>query len=239
MLARLHVRRGEDDADARFAAIQPIWNIGELQRSLYIALVEAERAWPAGGTSPLLRVVHEAAFERQLRCAIEDSSLWLAMLGEKVERIDELASPYREHCSGDWRAAAAAWHARNRPYEQALALGMGDEEAQRSALAIFDELGAAPASARLRRQMRAAGVRSIPRGPIAETRANSAGLTRRQVQVLALLAQGLTNAEIAERLCISAKTAEHHVAAIMARLEASTRREAANFARKRGLLDET
>jgi DNA-binding NarL/FixJ family response regulator len=86
--------------------------------------------------------------------------------------------------------------------------------------------------------MRAGGARTVPRGPTAGTRANAAGLTRRQVQVLGLVDEGLSNSEIARRLCISAKTAEHHVSAIMARLEAPTRQKAAAAARSRGLLRE-
>lgn len=108
---------------------------------------------------------------------------------------------------------------------------------QRQALEIFDRLGAVPAASRLRRQMRAGGARAVPRGPIAGTRANAAGLTRRQVEVLGLVADGMSNAEIARRLCISAKTAEHHVSAIMARLDAATRQQAAAAARARGLID--
>jgi DNA-binding NarL/FixJ family response regulator len=128
------------------------------------------------------------------------------------------------------------WRALGRPYEEALALSGGDDAAQRQALEIFDRLGAVPAAARLRRRMRAGGVRAVPRGPLAVTRANSAGLTRRQVQVLGLVDEGLSNIEIASRLCISAKTAEHHVSAIMARLDAPTRQAAAAAARNRGLL---
>jgi DNA-binding NarL/FixJ family response regulator len=56
------------------------------------------------------------------------------------------------------------------------------------------------------------------------------------VEVLGLVDEGLSNTEIARRLCISAKTAEHHVSAIMARLDASTRQQAAAAARARGLL---
>ena len=125
---------------------------------------------------------------------------------------------------------------RGRPYEEALALCGGDEDAQRQALEIFDRLGAAPAAARVRKHLRAGGSRAVPRGPIAGTRANAAGLTRRQVEVLGLVGEGLSNTEIARRLCISAKTAEHHVSAIMARLDAPTRQKAAAAARARGLL---
>ncbi len=147
-----------------------------------------------------------------------------------------LSTPFREHCAGDWKAAARGWFALGRPYEQAMALSEGDEEAQRQALELFDALGAAPAAGLLRRHMRVQGARSIPRGPIAETRANPAGLTRRQLQVLALVEDGLSNVEIADRLCISVKTAEHHVSAIITRLEVGTRRAAASAARSLGIL---
>ena len=63
---------------------------------------------------------------------------------------------------------------------------------------------------------------SVPRGPRESTRANPAGLTARQLEVLALLAAGLTNAEIADRLVVSPRTAEHHVAAVLAKLGAAT-----------------
>jgi DNA-binding CsgD family transcriptional regulator len=176
------------------------------------------------------------AIERKLHWVVEDTALWLHLLGEPVAAA-KLSQPYRAYCSGDWREAATQWRLRGSPYEEALALSSGDEAAQRDALAIFDRLGAAPAAAKLRRQMRIAGVRAVPRGPIAGTRANSAGLTRRQAQVLTLLGDGLTNPEIADRLCISAKTAEHHVSAIMARFEAGTRRQAIEAARRLGLLE--
>ncbi|HET9556879.1 MAG TPA: helix-turn-helix transcriptional regulator, partial [Actinomycetota bacterium] len=62
------------------------------------------------------------------------------------------------------------------------------------------------------------------------TRANPAGLTDRQLEVLQLLAEGLTNAEIADRLVVSVRTVDHHVAAILAKLNVASRREAARAA---------
>jgi DNA-binding NarL/FixJ family response regulator len=62
-----------------------------------------------------------------------------------------------------------------------------------------------------------------------------AGLTARQIEVLQLVAEGLTNAEIADRLIVSQRTAEHHVAAVLTKLGASTRREAARRASELGL----
>jgi DNA-binding CsgD family transcriptional regulator len=244
-LARLRVRRGDQDADTPLEAARRLAaSMAELQRSVYVATTLAESAWlessvltPATDEArSLLREVHALAEDRHSRWVAEDSALWLYMLGEPVAGTAGFATPFREHCEGSWREAAAGWRALGRPYEEALALSGGDDTAQRQALEIFDRLGALPAAARLRRRMRAGGVRAIPRGPIAVTRANSAGLTRRQVQVLGLVDEGLSNTEIASRLCISAKTAEHHVSAIMARLDAPTRQAASAAARNRGLL---
>jgi DNA-binding CsgD family transcriptional regulator len=167
----------------------------------------------------------------------EAASLWRYLLGERELASEHLSAPFRDVLAGDWQAAAQGWRDLHHPYEEAIALSLGDEAAQRQALSIFDRLGAVPAASRLRRSMRASGTSAIPRGPIADTRANVAGLTRRQARVLELVGEGLTNAEIAVCLCISGKTAEHHVSAIMARLGASSRREAVATARKRGLLD--
>lgn len=244
-LARLRIRRADQDAETpREAARHLAAAMAEPQRAVYIAMIRAEEAWQlndaaapaAEEAKSLLREVHATAEQRNSRWVAEDAALWLYMLGEPVAATAKFASPFREHCEGRWEAAAAGWRALGRPYEEALALCGGDEAAQRQALEIFDRLGAVPAAARVRKQLRAGGARAVPRGPIAGTRANAAGLTRRQVEVLGLVGEGLSNAEIAGRLCISAKTAEHHVSAIMARLDAPTRQGAAAAARARGLL---
>jgi DNA-binding CsgD family transcriptional regulator/tetratricopeptide (TPR) repeat protein len=244
-LARLRIRRGDQDADTPFEAARGLAaTLAEPQRIVYIAIVDAESAWQSEDAGEAverakaqLRKVHAIAEQRNSVWVAEDVALWLAVLGESVQGTARYASPYREHCERRWEEAAAGWRLAGRPYEEALALSMGDEGAQRQALELFDRLGAIPAAARLRRQMRAGGARAVPRGPIAGTRANAAGLTRRQVEVLALVDEGMSNAEIARRLCISAKTAEHHVSAIMARLDATTRQGAAAAARSRGLIE--
>src|SRR4029453_8932897 len=87
------------------------------------------------------------------------------------------------------------------------------------AVALLDGLGARQTAQRLRRQLRRRGSPRVPRGPTLATAANPAGLTGRQVEVLRLLAEGLSNAEIAARLSLSAKTVEHHVSALLAKLE--------------------
>ena len=85
--------------------------------------------------------------------------------------------------------------------------------------------------------MRALGLR-VPAGPREQTRANPAGLTARQLEVLALVAKGLTNAEIADRLVVSPRTAEHHVAAVLTKLGAETRRDAARRAAELELVEQ-
>jgi ATP/maltotriose-dependent transcriptional regulator MalT len=246
-LARLRIRRGDPDAETPLEAARRLAiPMGEPPRTVYIAVSAAEDAWLSHDAADAaveqakaqLREVYILAEQRHSRWVVEDLALWLHMLGEPVLGTERFSSPFREHCEGRWKEAAEGWRAHGRPYEEALALSAGDDQAQRQALEIFDRLGAVPAAARLRREMRAGGARTIPRGPIAGTRANAAGLTRRQVQVLVLVDEGLSNTEIARRLCISAKTAEHHVSAIMARLEASSRQKAVATARTRGLLSD-
>ena len=91
---------------------------------------------------------------------------------------------------------------------------------------------------KLRQVLRATGVRSLPRGPRPSTRENPAGLTNRQVEVLVCMADGLSNAEIADRLFISAKTVDHHVSAILGKLDAHTRAEAVALALQSGYLNQ-
>ncbi|HKD97207.1 MAG TPA: response regulator transcription factor, partial [Micromonosporaceae bacterium] len=94
-----------------------------------------------------------------------------------------------------------------------------------------------PAGVRVVRQrMRDLGMRSIPIGPQATTRDHPLGLTRREREVLDLLCNGLTNAEIATKLFVSTKTVEHHVSAVLAKLNAPNRATAAMQARRLGLV---
>jgi DNA-binding NarL/FixJ family response regulator len=141
--------------------------------------------------------------------------------------------------SGDWRGAANAWRVIGCPYEQAVALADGDEPAKRAALEIFEQLGAGPAAEKLRQTLRATGARGLRRGPRPSTKENPSGLTNRQLEVLALMADGLGNADIGERLFISAKTVDHHVSAILSKLDAKTRGEAVAMASQAGLIEQT
>jgi len=89
---------------------------------------------------------------------------------------------------------------------------------------------------RVRQGLRAAGARGVPRGPRAATREHAAGLTAKELAVLGLLAAGLRNKEIATRLSRSARTVDHHVEAIFAKLGVATRAEAVSAAYRRGVI---
>ena len=132
---------------------------------------------------------------------------------------------------GDWRAAADLWAEIGDPYERALELAdSGLPQPTLDALAVLDGLGAAPAAALVRRRLRALGVERLPRGPQPTTRRNPAGLTGRQAEILRLLVDGLTNAEIAERLVVSVRTVDHHVSAVLQKLGVPSRQAARDAA---------
>jgi DNA-binding CsgD family transcriptional regulator len=163
--------------------------------------------------------------------------LWQA--GERDIPTDDLAAPYTHLIAGDFIAAADAWRELGCPYAEASALAQSDDPAPvRRALATFESLAAKPAMNHAVQRLRELGVRDVPplrRGPRASTRANPAGLTRRETEVLGLLASGLRNTEIAERLYLTPKTVGHHVSAIYAKLGVATRTEAARIAFQLGI----
>jgi DNA-binding CsgD family transcriptional regulator/tetratricopeptide (TPR) repeat protein len=146
------------------------------------------------------------------------------------------ASPHDLSMNGEWRAAAAIWERLGCPYERAEALADGDVPAKEEALQTFRALGAVAAADRVRQDLRQRGVTRLKRGPRPSTRAHPAGLTARETEILALLAQRLSNPAIGTQLFVSSKTVEHHVSAILAKLEVTSRDEAVTEALRRGWL---
>ncbi len=147
-----------------------------------------------------------------------------------------MAGPFALEVAGEWSASAVQWRELGCPYEAALALASGDDEnSLRRALDELQAIGARPAAAIVARRLRQRGARGLPRGPRPQTRANSAGLTARELEVLSLLADGLRNTEIAQRLVVSKKTVDHHVSAILRKLDVRTRIDATAEAARLGL----
>jgi DNA-binding NarL/FixJ family response regulator len=111
-----------------------------------------------------------------------------------------------------------------------------DAGALRDAIRLLDQMDARAAAALVRRRLRTLGAGPVPRGPSAFARANTAGLTGREVEVLSLMAEGLSNGAIARRLYLSAKTVEHHVSSVLRKLDAEDRVAAVAAARRIGVL---
>jgi DNA-binding CsgD family transcriptional regulator/tetratricopeptide (TPR) repeat protein len=220
--ARAH-RTGEAQfvAPASAALAELYWLIGRPDR----AAAEAKRG---------LEVIERAGNMWWLG----ELAFWLWRCGGLSEAPRNTARPFRLLIDGDWPGAAEEWAARGCPYPRAEALACGDGEAIAEAVRIFDGFGAAVAARRARAELRDLGL-PVPRGPRASTAADPIGLTARQAEVLRLLADGLSNAQIAARLTLSAKTVDHHVSAVLAKLGVRNRGQAAAAARNRGIAPPT
>jgi DNA-binding CsgD family transcriptional regulator len=161
-----------------------------------------------------------------------------------------------------WLAAMAAWEEAGHPYQlatarwraaEALLARRGDRDLAAGLLrqghAAATTMGAAPLRRELERLARLGRVeldRDRPGGaddtpeddtPPAAAAVESLGLTARELEVLALVAEGRSNRQVADALFISAKTASVHVSNILAKLGVASRVEAAAVAHRLGLLD--
>ncbi|MES5824112.1 AAA family ATPase [Streptomyces sp. RG80] len=242
VLARVRTRCGRPGAaELLTEAWQIAVRTGELQRTGPVAAALAEAAWLRGDLTAVAAAagpVHAQADRLPGSPYRVELGYWLARTGRPVS-LEDSDHPYALQARGQWRAAATLWEAAGCPYEHAGALAESPDPADKlTALAALDALGAEPRARLLRTELRRLGVRHIPRGPLAATRENPAGLTRRQLQVMRLLTEGLTNAEIAARLVVSVRTVDNHVRAVLDKLDAPTRRHAADRAARLGLLPE-
>jgi DNA-binding CsgD family transcriptional regulator len=236
----IRARRGDPGVEALLDEARDLaLATGEPQNIVPMAAARAEWRWLQAQPA---RCREEATVGFQLAVArarpwyLGEVAIWLWRSGSLTETPEQVPSPFGLEIGGDWRAAADVWEQLGCPYEQALALLDGDEAALRVALRLFERLDATTAVELVRRRLRAAGVRGLPRGPRPATRANPHGLTPRQLEILGLLAEGLRNAEIAERLSTTPKTIEHHVSAVLAKLNVRSRAEAVRLAYQLGLV---
>jgi DNA-binding CsgD family transcriptional regulator len=238
VLGAIEARRGNASAHSRLIEA---WDMAvvakENQRLAPTAVAVAEYAWLSGYDAPLTEFaeVMGADLDKGFRYSPGAIAFWLWKLGELSEVPEGIAEPYRLVIEGQAAEAARIWEAKGLPYERAIALSHGDQNDQMEALDVFETLGATAVAAKLRKAMRDRGT-SVPRGKGRKTRDHVAGLTARQAEVLQLLDEGLSNTEIADRLFVSPRTVEHHVAAVLTKLDSTTRGEAVSRARTEGLL---
>jgi predicted ATPase/DNA-binding NarL/FixJ family response regulator len=245
--ARAAIRRGLAAADAIERFDQVLEGAWVAMNGLTVEAERAHRARAAGDTATLTdaTAAGRALLERVRATVAQAHRTGLAhdvhLRGRLARAEAEWARLQGRSDPARWLAAVDAFsygHAyaqarcRWRLAEALLAAGDTDQAtaAAREALDTATRLGAAPLQAALRKL----GVRGLARGPRPATRANPANLTPRELEVLELVVTGLGNAEIARRLFISAKTVDHHVSAILAKLGVQRRQDAAAAARRLG-----
>jgi DNA-binding CsgD family transcriptional regulator/tetratricopeptide (TPR) repeat protein len=235
----LAARRGRDGTPELDDALAIAVRTGEALRLIPVTAACAEAFWIAGRTRELVAAVDRAwpvAVEHPHPWGLGELSWWLCLAGDGRPAIAPLARPFALMLADEHRAAAAAWEALGCPLWSAYALAFSPEmrDAQQC-LDILDKLGATAVRHAVLRDRHARGL-AVPRGPRTASRANPAGLTAREAEVLQLLADGLSYAEVAERLVLSEKTVGHHVSAVLRKLGEPTRSRAVAAALRLGVV---
>lgn len=228
------LRRGDDpppdELDRAWALAE---RLDEPLRRLAVLAAAAEVSWMTGAVDPRVPAALEAlpryAAAPGAGWAAGNLAVWLRRLGLAVdlpaELVEMFAEPYRLHLGGRYAEAASWWHLAGDSFSEALSwTDLPDVDARVRGVALLDRLGAIGTADRLRAEFRQQGLTELPPRPREATRANPGGLTNRQLEVARLIARGLSNGEIAARLYIAQKTADHHVSAILAKLGLTSRR---------------
>jgi DNA-binding CsgD family transcriptional regulator/tetratricopeptide (TPR) repeat protein len=235
LIARIRALRGDPDVlqpveEARVIAART----GEIQHLVHVACADLELAWLQGSTAAAEAAIARSRDVLDLSRRFHSTwvageiAVWWRRLGFEVSDPVESAPPYALELSGDLRGAAARWRDLGCGYKAAVALTCGgNEDELRWALAEFQRLGARSAAAIAARKLRSQGVRGLRRGPRQSTLKNPANLTTRELEILGFIAEGMADAEIAQRLFLAKRTVHHHVSAILGKLGVKTRGQAA------------
>lgn len=231
-LARVLVRRGDHAAGA---VVARLWERPDVPGHAWLwvtpATLTAQFLWVFQHDDPdtvrRCRAVLARNDDRARTWAVGELALWLWLGGHLGALPDGLPPPLHGIGTEEWGSIADWFADRGLPFEHAVARSRGDDESAIVALRLAQDIGARALAARLRADLRARGVTGLPRGPRRPTTDNPLGLTPRQDEVLDLVAEGRSNAEIAERLFLSVRTVENHVSAILATLDVPDRGAAA------------
>jgi DNA-binding CsgD family transcriptional regulator len=240
VLAIIKLRKGEDDAlvylnEAKLLAIKT----KEHHRIIPVMIAELEYEWLTG---------KKRMTEEELKLSIEliqkvnndilntEFVFWLQKTRKKDLGLPKMYEPYKLLKEGKIKSAVKFWETTGCPFEKAFALFEGNEDDMKTALLIFQQIGANAVYEKIKMEMRASGIKKIPRGLRESTKTNPAQLTNRELDVLHLLQKGIQNKEIAGTLFISPKTADHHISNILFKLDVNTRSKAVTEAVRLGIL---
>jgi DNA-binding CsgD family transcriptional regulator/tetratricopeptide (TPR) repeat protein len=247
----LAARRGTDAVAALDEAMALAAGTGEVQRLAPVAAARAEaawlddrwaeaaaevdRVWPTVVAHPDPWDAGELRWWRTLAGGTKPDGGPTGGPGGGPEG-GPAAEPFALMLAGEHRAAADRWQELGCPLWAAYSLAFSEQARDvQDCLEILDRLEVPAVRAAVLRDRHARGL-MVPRGPRASSRANPSGLTTREAEVLALLAEGLSYAEVAQRLVLSRKTVSHHVSAVLRKLGEPSRTRAVAAAQRRGLL---
>ena len=237
--AQIDHRRGEDGGGWLSEATELATPTQEAQRLAPVAVAHAELAWLQGRADDIAAAVDLAwslVTTEPPEYELGELCWWLAVAGASRPAPGPVAAPYQKMLDGAWRDAADAWRELGCPYWTAMSLANApDLDAAREALEIVDRLRAPALRAAIVRDRHDKGL-PVPRGPRATKDRSSAGLTARELDVLALLVDGLSDADIAKALFLSRKTVGHHVSAVLRKLDAPSRSRAVATALRQGIV---
>jgi DNA-binding CsgD family transcriptional regulator len=225
--ATIKMRRGDNDVlpllqEAKEKALQS----QELQRILPVMTALLEYEWITGECLIEKKVLDDVSDMVKQRGNIYENSafaFWLLKTRNQKLKLHEFFDAYKTENPAMVIKVAALWKQLGCPYEQALTLFEGDDNNKREAIEVVHKLGAKAIYEKMRFEMRASGIKNIPRGVRKSTKSNPANLTDRELDVLQLLKEGLQNKEIAARLFIAPKTVIHHISSIFFKLNVNSR----------------
>jgi DNA-binding CsgD family transcriptional regulator/tetratricopeptide (TPR) repeat protein len=242
-LGLIRARRGQPGAvEPLDAAVSQADGLDEAEWIAHTRLARAEGFWLRGDQAAAIADLARIRSRVSPLNYVEDAqlSVWEQRLLGEARPASLPPEPWATWLAGDQAAAASRWDALGCGHHAAMALLDSDRDDHlRDALARFEALGAFASVSLTRAKMRELGLRAVPTGARASTREHPVGLTRREDEVLGLLCAGLTNEEIAQRLVVSARTVDHHVSAVLAKLGVGSRGAAVARARRLGLIPAT
>lgn len=239
--AQLRMRRGDPGAlEPAEEVFRRLRSFDDHQLQVAGCALAMEGAWL--GVVPLAEATHRYENMRRSPAVARDHraqvrlAFWAHRLGFDLPEWEPVGRIALE-LDGRIDDAAVRWERGGFVIEAAIVRAMAPSADLDAIFAALAGLGAHGVAAGLRRELQRRGVKGVPRGPRVATTENPAGLTTREMEVLGLISAGLSNAEVADTLYISTKTAGHHVSSVLAKLGVASRGQAAAVAVGRGWVE--